>query len=710
MFGCFMKDDAAAIEALKRRIKELEKTDTERRRAEKINTVLFEISNSVNTTQDLDNLYRSIHRSLGRVIDVTNFFIAIADSRERTLHFPYHVDTVDDDFPPINNFDINDSLTGLVVSRRKPVLLKKETLQARQEKGGIWGPMPLIWLGVPLMIREEVIGVVAVQSYTDPDLYKHRDLKVLSAVSDQMAIAIDRKRSEDALRESERRYRLLFKNAPAGICEIDMEKGCFLSVNDIMCEHTGYSEEEFFALAPMDLLAEESKTRYRERIRKMAAGEKVPDNVEFTIVKKNGGKVCTILNSDLIYRKGKPRGVRVVAYDITERKKAEREKVKAQQYAAEQEKLALVGQVAGKMAHDFNNILSVIMGNAELLLHMCAEGETKRRLGLIFDQTRRGKNLTKNLVVFAKDQEPKQEFFNLVEKVNLVLNLLKKDLRQIRIVREDGRDLPKVLADPGMIEHVLVNLVQNAVHALSLVENPQITLRTFLKDEHIGFEIADNGCGIPAEYLSSIYDPSFTLKGSRDTRGAYKAGIKGTGYGMANVKKYIEQHRGVISVASEIGSGTAFTVTLPYIRETLTKAEKEAVRQMEFQTGRTILIVEDEKFLSDVQSGVLSRSPCHHEVDVADSGEVAMDLFDRNTYDLVSLDYVLPGKFSGIDVYHHIRGKDSKVPVLFISGNIEFLESIKELKREDPLIDHISKPCENKAYVSRINMLLKQKE
>jgi len=116
--------------------------------------------------------------------------------------------------------------------------------------------------------------------------------------------------------------------------------------------------------------------------------------------------------------------------------------------------------------------------------------------------------------------------------------------------------------------------------------------------------------------------------------------------------------------------------------------------------------VEDEQSLSDVQYRVLTQDPCNHKVDIAINGQVAMDLFDRNEYDFVSLDYVLPGGINGIDVYNHIRQTNQTIPILFISGNIEFLESIKELQQKDDNIDHRSKPCQNKDYVNSINGLL----
>ncbi len=152
------------------------------RYAEEVNRVLFTFADAVNTTLDLDDLYATIHRSLGQIIDVTNFFIAIVDQEKRTLYFPYYSDTVDDDFSPITDFDTESSLTGLVVMEKKPVLLHAEELQERAAAHGVWGPVPLIWMGVPLLIRDKVIGVISVQSYTDPDNFSHADLDLLAAI------------------------------------------------------------------------------------------------------------------------------------------------------------------------------------------------------------------------------------------------------------------------------------------------------------------------------------------------------------------------------------------------------------------------------------------------------------------------------------------------------------------------------------------------
>jgi DNA-binding response OmpR family regulator len=154
-----------------------------------------------------------------------------------------------------------------------------------------------------------------------------------------------------------------------------------------------------------------------------------------------------------------------------------------------------------------------------------------------------------------------------------------------------------------------------------------------------------------------------------------------------------------------MGSGTKFTIRLPVIKKELSKEEKIEIRKEITYFEKYILLVEDEIAISDIQYNVLTQEPGNHKVDTANNGKAAMDLFDRNEYDFISLDFILPGKINGMDLYNHIRETNKTIPILFISGNIEFLESIKELKQKDTSIDHLSKPCKNIDYLNCINKL-----
>jgi PAS domain S-box-containing protein len=679
---------------------------TRRKEAEAINAAMFRVVSAVTTTRNLNELFRSIRHSLSPIIDVTNFFIAMRDTRANTLYFPYFVDMMDDDFSPVPFNEVKNSLTGLVFSRGEPILMDREALKDRHEKKGIVGTLPVIWMGVPLIIKDNVIGVVAVQSYTDPDLYTRKDLDVLFAVSSQMALAIERKQAQEALLESERRYRHLFDHAPAGICEVNFENNSFVRINEIACKVSGYARSELLKINPFDLLTRESQKRLKDRIQSLADGQRETKNIEYELITKQGKKLSVAVTLDFVDKERKRRQTLVVIHDISWRKKMEKERIEAQKLIGEHQKLALIGQVAGKMAHDFNNILGVIMGNVELMLMDHDDPGLQKTLKRILDHTEKGQHLTRNLIAFAKNQAPRQKYFSLNEKIDLGLALMKKDLEGIQVNRSYASDLPEILADPGMIEHVLINLLQNAVHALSKTKKPEITLQTFADESIICFEIRDNGCGIPEAHINDIFTPSFTLKGGRDATGAYAPGIKGTGYGMSNIQKYVHQHKGTVDVTSVQGQWTCVRICFPVIEKQLTTEEKKKIAKTVTRTDRHILVVEDEPDISGVQSRALSQPPCHHQVDVAADAVSAMDLFDQHRYDLVSLDYMLPGSKNGMDVYRHIRSSNSSVPVLFVSGNIEFIEAIKPLMEKDRYVAHLSKPCRMGAYVEQVNKML----
>jgi len=217
--------------------------------AKEINQVLFTISNALNTTDNLDALYRSIHRSLSRVLDVTNFFIALYDSDSDAITFPFNTDKIDDEIPEIPKASQSSSLTSEIIRSGQPILISKEEALERARRLGmpVVGIPSELWLGAPLKIQSRVIGAIVVQSYTDPHLYARRDVEILSAVSEQVAIAIDRKRAEEALKQSESRYRSLLENINQAIFSID-NQGFVTYINPAVETITGYTQDEFIGL------------------------------------------------------------------------------------------------------------------------------------------------------------------------------------------------------------------------------------------------------------------------------------------------------------------------------------------------------------------------------------------------------------------------------------------------------------------------------
>ncbi|WP_300456564.1 PAS domain S-box protein [Desulfobacula sp.] len=655
-------DVKPTYEALEQRVQELEKSENKLRESEERFRVAFHTSpDAINLNRISDGMYIDINEGFSRLTGYTRDDIFGKTSLSLDIWE--------------NPEDRKRLVDGL--SRTGHV----ENLEAR------------------FVRKDRTVGVGLMSART---LQINNEMVILSVTRDITTL----KKSEVALRKSEEKFRQIYNNILDVYYEASLD-GILLEISPSIEKVSQYKREELIGKSLYEIYTHPGD---RDTLIEIILDKEIVKDYELNLTDKNNTQHICSINIELVKdTAGRPLKIVGIFRDISDRKKMEDEKINAQKIANEHEKLALVGQVAGKMAHDFNNVLGIIMGNAELSLLDCKDAETKQTLELIYQQTIRGKNLIKNLVAFAKDQEPKQEFFKINEKIDLVINLLRKDLDGIELITETKPGIPDLLADPGMIEHALVNLIQNAIHATSKADDPMITLRSYCLDNTICFEIQDNGCGIPKEHLTHIFDPSFTLKGNKDVTGSYARGINGTGYGMSNVKKYIELHKGDLSFESKPGSGTTFTICLPIIRKRLTRQEKTDLRKDITCSGKYILLVEDETAISDVQYTVLTQDPCSHKVDIANNGTVAMDLFNRNKYDLISLDHVLPGKTSGMDVYKHIRRTNQTLPILFISGNIEFLESIKGLKQKDVNIAHQSKPCQNKEYVNSINNLLKRR-
>lgn len=518
-----------------------------------------------------------------------------------------------------------------------------------------------------------------------------------------MLLVQELQKANKTLLDSEDQFLKIFHSSPIGIIMTNMDELKIININKSFLDITGFSEKSVIGkpllsesfLFPKEPALDMEQLKQKEQLNQL--------DVQF-------------YNKDSECRAGRLSSQRVTINtkqfiiftleDITQYKKAEQEKQLAHQHAAEQEKYALIGQVAGKMAHDFNNILGAIMGNTEISLDECEDPEIEKTLNLVLDQTKKGRALTKNLVVFARDQEPRQDYFDINEKMNLVLSLLKKDLEGIEVRSYFSKDIPDFLGDPGMIENALVNLLHNAIHAMSKTDYPLLNISTVFSGDSIQINVEDNGCGIPKKHQSSIYTPAFTLKDNKDVIHAYDDSIKGTGYGLYNVKKIVEKHKGKIYFESEMNQGTKFTISFPVIRKELTQSEVEQVEQSVFYSEKRILIVEDEPSIYNVQAAILSKPPLSHSVDVAVNGQTALEHLEQNQYDLISMDYQLPGGLDGMDLYNGIRDKDPDIPILFVSGNIQFLESVDLLKSMDEYLECLSKPTQNKTYIDYINLML----
>ena len=472
----------------------------------------------------------------------------------------------------------------------------------------------------------------------------------------------DRKRAEDAIKDSEARYRQMVENVPTGIYEMDIEASKFTKVNDVICDVLGYSEDELLAINPMDIFTEDSKKLIIERTEIAKDREMVAPTVEYKIKTKDGREIWALVNSKITYKNGKPVHALVVAQDITERKTLEAQLVSAQ-------KMEAIGTLAGGIAHDFNNLLMSIQGYASLMLFDLDPTHPHYvPLQNIEKQVRSAAQLTEQLLGYARKGKYVVQPINFNQLVAETSDTFGRTRKQISIHHECIKDLHPIEADRGQMEQVLLNLYINAADAMLgggklIIKTSNVThedMKGKMYDpkpgSYILLTVMDKGTGMDKETQERIFDPFFTTKGMG----------KGTGLGLASVYGIIKGHGGYIDVYSEKGIGTMFQIYLPASDK---KADTKSVEKKIGINGGTgtILLVEDEEVVLDVGCKMLQKMG--YSVLAAKSGQEAIELYKekQDTINMVILDMVLP-EMGGGEVYDAIKEINPDVRVLLASG------------------------------------------
>jgi diguanylate cyclase (GGDEF)-like protein/PAS domain S-box-containing protein len=298
---------------------------TKRKQDEQLHQVLYNISKAANSAISLDQLYPLIHQELGSIIDTTNFYIALVDEKEDKIYFPYHVDEKDDNFPIIN-FSTANTLTAYVIKNGQPLLNDNNQYKEMVNQGILspWGSTTpqSIWLGVPLKIEDKTIGVMTVQSYTNPHLYSEKDIKLLEFVSSQVATALERKKAEETLQKSQQEFASLFMNSPEALVYLD-EKGTILNINPRFTELFGYIQEEIKGRNLDDgMIHLSDKLEEGKGLTKRAS--KGYFNYETIRKKKDGTLFPVSISGSSIKVDGQIKGSIATYIDITERKRLEK--------------------------------------------------------------------------------------------------------------------------------------------------------------------------------------------------------------------------------------------------------------------------------------------------------------------------------------------------------------------------------------------------
>jgi two-component system cell cycle sensor histidine kinase/response regulator CckA len=346
---------------------------------------------------------------------------------------------------------------------------------------------------------------------------------------------------------------------------------------------------------------------------------------------------------------------------------------------AQATKMQVVGQLAGGVAHDFNNILTAIIGHCDLMLMRHTPGDSDYDdIQQIKSNSNRAAGLTRQLLAFSRQQTLRPQVLQLPDVVSEVSHLLKRLLGEtVDLVVKHGRNLGPVRADPGQLEQVIINLAVNARDAIASKGRGTLTIQTYSVKanqvaelgsdilpiaDYSALSVADTGCGIPASVLGKIFEPFFTTK---------EVG-KGTGLGLSTVYGIVKQSGGFIFADSKVGEGTRFVIYLPVHREEekpARAAKATKPKENELWGSGTVLIVEDEPMVRGVADRALSRHG--YTVITADNGEDALEILaGGQTIDLLISDVVMPG-MDGPTMVAQARADNPDLKILFISGYAE---------------------------------------
>ncbi|MBM4314330.1 MAG: PAS domain S-box protein, partial [Deltaproteobacteria bacterium] len=496
----------------------------------------------------------------------------------------------------------------------------------------------------------------------------------------------ERKQAEEALKESEEKYRTIIENMDDGYHEVDI-KGNFTFFNEALRKIIGYEREELMGMNNRQY-ADEENTRKVYQVYNQIYRTGVPvKNFEWQIIRKDGDRRDIEVSISLILdMQGHPTGFRGIVHDTTDRHKAEEEKRSLEERLQRAEKMEALGILAGGVAHDLNNVLGVVIGYSEILLDGVDESSPLRHsLENIMTGGQRAAAIVDDLLTLARRGVAGRSILNL--------NKIIADCQQspefanlsfhhpsVRIKTDIEPDLLNISGSAVHLGKSLYNLISNASEAMA--KGGTVTIRTrnqYLDKPIQGYDkiqdgdyvvlcVSDTGEGISADNLKRIFEPFYTKK---------VMGRSGTGLGLAVVWGTVKDHHGYINVESEEGKGSTFTLYFPVTREAIT-ADRVAVPVSEYMgNGESILVVDDVKEQRDLAAGMLRT--LNYSVSSVSSGEEAIVYLKEHKIDLMVLDMIMDPGMDGLDTYKQVLEIRPKQKAIIVSG---FSESDRVLEAQ----------------------------
>ncbi len=520
------------------------------------------------------------------------------------------------------------------------------------------------FLAVPVVSDGKIIGQLALANSHEG--FSERDASVLRRFSEFFVIAIHHAKHRAQMTENEAKYRLLFESELDAILLVDADTGIIVDVNTSACNLYGYEKDVFLAKTIDTIFDDASiakelmaRTAREHSLRSITCNHKNSSGTLFPVEVSTG--VFEWKGRNIVCE---------VCRDLSEHRKAEAEKDFLLQQLVQAQKMETIGTLAGGVAHDFNNMLCLIMGNVQLARTDCTVSDSVlTSLCEIEKAAERASELTTKLLTFARQEKINVRSVKINRILDDVITILHRSMPKtiaIRSVLAEG--LNPVNVDENQISQVLLNICNNARDAMPnggsiIIESSHVNVDEAFMQQHIDaiageycmIQITDTGTGMSEETKGRVFDPFFTTKDVG----------KGTGLGLSISYGIVKRHGGFITVYSESGIGTSFKVYLPFSDDAEyveTKSDATILSGTE-----TILIVDDETAVLKLAGKVLRKAG--YQVFIANTGRMALDLY-KDLHDdiaVVILDMIMP-EMDGAEIYRGLKKINPEVKVILASG------------------------------------------
>jgi PAS domain S-box-containing protein len=515
----------------------------------------------------------------------------------------------------------------------------------------------------------------------------------LAEIEGMLIDITERKRTEEALRESEEKYRLTFNTSPDSVNINRLEDGLYVDINDGFTKLTGFTREDAIGRTSLEINIWNDPAD-RQKLVQGLREKGYYENLEAHFRRKDGSIGIGLMSARVFSLNGMPHIISITR-DITERRRLEEELLKA-------DKLESVGILAGGIAHDFNNILTSIIGNVSLArMHLKPGSKVFDLLSSAETASIRARGLTGQLLTFARGGTPVKKtasISRLIRESPLFVLQGSKSEFEFSI----AEDLWPVEADPGQISQVISNIVINANQAMPEGGIIRVTADNLVLEEERGMQvkpgryirisIQDQGTGIAEKHLSKIFDPYFTTKN------------EGSGLGLAAAYSIIKKHSGHISVDSLLGAGTTFSIYLPVSDKAIPVKEEAALLTGE---GK-VLLMDDDRVLREMVDEMLEM--LGYETEFAEDGAEAIEMYRKakeseKPYDAVILDLTIPGGMGGKEAVKRLLEIDPELKAIVFSGYSD--DPVMSNYREYGFKGMMAKPFDLQALGKVLNDVLK---